>query len=155
MIMRHVAAVVTLGLAACGQAEAPKQEEAPAVTRTLFEQVERMSAEQRPVFAWQQLTAYQQAHPDAQPPCASIRRVDSVGVIPDDVAPDSIYAAHKGAMVFTVQCGPQLTTVQDDPREQWLVAFAPDATDAAIANCANAQGRSECTRAVPRAGATP
>lgn len=156
MKIKYLAAAAALGLGACGQAEAPKQAEAtaPAASRTLLEQVERMAPEQQPVFAWQQLTAYQQAHPEAQPPCASIRRVDVVGHIPDDVASDSIYAAYKGALVFTVQCGEQLTTVEDNPREHWLVAFAPEATEAAVANCANAQGRNECTRVVTR-GAAP
>lgn len=148
-----IAAVVAL--AACGQAEAPKQADAPAAPQSLLEQVEAMPAEQRPVFAWQQLTAYQQAHPEAQPPCTSIRRADVIGHIPDDVAPESIYAAYEGAFVFTVQCGPQLTTVGDDPREHWLVAFAPGATEAAIANCANEQGRSECVRIPPRAAPAP
>jgi hypothetical protein len=141
-----------LALAACGQAETPAPE-APAAPQSLMEQVEDMSPEQQPVFAWQQLTAFQQAHPEAQPPCASIRRVDSIGHIPDDVAADSIYAAHKGSLVFTVQCGPQLTTVRDDPREHWLVAFAPGATEAVVQNCANASGRSECTRIPMRAAA--
>jgi hypothetical protein len=141
-----------LALAACGQAQAPAPE-APAAAQSLMEQVEGMSPEQQPVFAWQQLTAFQQAHPEAQPPCASIRRVDAVGHIPDDVASESIYAAYKGSLVFTVQCGPQLTTVRDDPREHWLVAFAPGATEAAVQNCANVSGRSECTRIPMRASA--
>jgi hypothetical protein len=147
-------AVAALSLIACGQPAETPEPEAPATPQSLMEQVQSMAAEQQPVFAWQQLTAYQQAHPEAQPPCASIRRVDTVGVIPDDVAPDSIYAAHRGGLVFTVQCGPQLTTVRDDPREQWLVAFAPGATEAAIASCANAEGRSQCPRVPPRAAAT-
>ncbi len=113
-----------------------------------------MAADQQGVFAWQQLTAYQQAHPESQPPCTSIRRVDTVGHIPEDVADDSIYAAYKGALAFTVQCGPQLTTVGDDPRQQWLVAFAPGATEATIVSCANEQGRSQCSRVPPRAAAT-
>ena len=144
-------------LAGCGQAAAPTQEAAaPAAPQGLLEQVQSMAADQQGVFAWQQLTAYQQAHPESQPPCASIRRVDTVGHIPDDVAPDSIYAAYKGALAFTVQCGQQLTTVGDDPREQWLVAFAPGATEAAVVNCANPQGGgTQCVRVPPRAPATP
>lgn len=148
---RHFAlASAALVLAACGQpAEAPAPVE-PAAPASLMDQVQAMSVEQRPVFAWQQLTAYQQAHPEAQPPCTSIRRVDSIGVIPDDVIESSIYAAHKGALVFTVQCGPQLTTVGDDPAEHWLVAFAPGAEEAVVASCADARGRDQCPRVPPR-----
>ncbi len=143
-----VAACALTLLAACGQQEAAAPE-APAAPQSLMDQVAAMAPEQQPVFAWQQLTAWQTAHPEAQPPCASIRRVDAVGIIPDNVDPESLYAGYKGAMVFAVQCGPQLTTVRDDPREQWLVAFAPGAADAAVAACANAEGRSDCPR-VPR-----
>lgn len=155
MIKRDLAAAALAAclLAACGQ-PAQTEDVAPeaAAPPSLLAQAQALSPEQQPVFAWQQLTAYQQTHPEAQPPCASIRRVDAIGSIPDDVTPDSIYAAYRGQLVFTVQCGPQLTTVQDDPREHWLVAFAPGATEAAVQNCANAQGRSECTR-VPRRAA--
>ncbi len=147
-----VVALAAFALTACGQAAAPP-EEAPPAPQSLMEQVQAMGAEQQPVFAWQQLTAYQQAHPEAQPPCASIRRVDAIGIIPDDVDPESIYAAHKGSLVFTVQCGQQLTTVRDDPREHWLVAFAPGATEAAVQSCANESGRTECTRVPLRAAA--
>lgn len=147
--------VSAVALAACGQAAAPKQEPAAAAPpQTLLDQVQAMAPEQQPVFAWQQLTAYQQTHPEAQPPCTSIRRVDTVGHIPQDVAEDSIYSAYKGALAFTVQCGPQLTTVGDDPLQQWLVAFAPGATEAAIASCANPRGGSLCARVPPRAAAT-
>ncbi len=148
-----IAAIALLAISACGQAEAPKQEEAPPAPQALMEQVQSMAAEQQPVFAWQQLTAYQQAHPEAQPPCASIRRAESLGVIPDNVAADSFYTTHKGALVFSVQCGPQLTTVRDDPREHWLVVMAPGAADATVVNCANAAGRDQCPRRVPTAEA--
>jgi len=152
MKIRDIACLAAFALAACGQSEAPKQDEtAPTEPPSLMAQAQALSPEQQPVFAWQQLTAYQQAHPEAQPLCASIRRVDAIGYIPEDVAPDSIYAAYIGNLVFTVQCGAQLTTVRDDPREHWLVAFAPGATDAAVVPCANAQGRSECTRTPARA----
>jgi hypothetical protein len=141
-----------LVLTACGQSEtvAPEPEAPP---QSLFDQVRAMSPEQQPVFAWQQLTAWQAANPEAQPPCASIRRVDAVGVIPEDVDPESFYAAYQGDLVFTVQCGAQLTTVRDDPREHWLVAFSPGATEAAVANCADERGLSQCPRIVPRAQA--
>lgn len=152
MKLAHIGvAVAAFSLVACGQPAETPEPDAPATPQSLLEQVQAMAPEQQPVFAWQQLTAYQQTHPEAQPPCASIRRVDTVGVIPDDVAATSIYAGHKGSLVFTVQCGPQLTTVGDDPREQWLVAFAPGSTEAAIATCANAEGRSQCPRVPPRA----
>lgn len=155
MKLAHFSAgVAALALAACGQAAQTAEEAAPAAPQSLMEQVQAMAPEQQPVFAWRQLTAWQQANPEAQPPCASIRRVDAVGVIPEDVAPESIYAAYRGHLVFTVQCGPQLTTVRDDPREQWLVAFAPGAEQASIANCANADGISQCLRIPPRAAAT-
>jgi hypothetical protein len=142
-----------LVLAACGQSgtapAAPEESE----TQSLFEQVRAMSPERQPVFAWEQLTAWQAAHPEAQPSCASIRHADVVGVIPDDVDEGSLYADYRGALVFTVQCGAQLTTVQDDAREQWLVAFAPGATEAAVANCADTRGFSQCPRTPPRAQA--
>jgi hypothetical protein len=62
--------------------------------------------------------------------------------------------AYKGSLVFSVQCGPQLTTVRDEPREHWLVVFAPGATEAVVVNCANAAGRDQCTRTMPRVTAT-
>lgn len=152
MRLAHFGAVVAaLSLVACGQSAETTEEATPTAAPSLMQQVQAMAPEQQPVFAWQQLTAWQQANPEAQPPCASIRRVDTVGVIPEDVAPDSIYAGHRGSLVFTVQCGPQLTTVRDNPAEQWLVAFAPAAEQAAISNCAGADGRSQCPRIPPRA----
>jgi len=151
---KTIALAALLALAACNQqAAAPEEEAAPAAPPSLMEQVQGQSADMQPVFAWQQLTAYQQAHPDAQPPCASIRRAESRGIVPADAAPDSIYAAHAGALVFSIQCGPQLTTVRDEPREHWLVVFAPGATDPVVVNCADAQGRDQCPAAIPRAAA--
>jgi hypothetical protein len=144
-------AICTLALAACGQPTQAPSEATVEAPQSLMDQVQALAAEQQGVFAWQQLTAWQQTHPEAQPPCASIRRVDTVGTIPADVAADSIYAAYAGNLVFTVQCGPQLTTVRDNAAEQWLVAFAPGAAEAAIANCANEEGRSRCPRVPPRA----
>lgn len=151
--MKHIVlAVAALVLAACGQQSAPEPE-VPAAPQGLMEQALAISPEQQPVFAWQQLTAYQARHPEAQPPCAEIRRVDVVGAIPEDVAAESLYAPHKGALVFTVQCGAQLTTVRDDPREHWMVVLAPGAAEPAVANCANAEGRDQCPRIAPRASA--
>lgn len=146
--MRTLVLAAALALAGCGQSTAPEPE-APAAPQSLLEQAQAQSAEMAPVFAWQQLTAYQQTHPEATPACESIRGAESRGVVPDNVAADSIYAAHKGSLVFSVQCGPQLTTVQDNPREHWLVVFAPGATEAAVVNCANAAGRDQCPRAIP------
>lgn len=154
------AAVAALALAACGQ---PAQEEAaaPAAPASLMDQVQAMAPEQAPVFAWQQLTAYQQAHPEATPPCASIRATESRGVIPDTVPADSVYAAHIGSLVFSVQCGPQLTGIPNDPKEHWLVVFMPGASEAMVVNCANPDtGRDMCPplsrlapAAAPAAGA--
>jgi hypothetical protein len=141
-------------LAACGQQEAAAPD-APAAPQSLMDQVAAMAPEQQPVFAWQQLTAWQAAHPEAQPPCTSIRRVDAVGVIPENVDPETLYANYKGAMVFAVQCGPQLTTVRDDPREQWLVAFAPGAAEAAVVSCATATGGGGNCPRVPRLALAP
>lgn len=153
--MRYLAAALLLGLAACNQpAEAPAPE-APAAPQSLLDQVTRMAAENQPVFAWQQLTAYQQAHPDVQPACTSIRRAESMGIVPEDVRPDSPYAPHVGSLIFSVQCGPQLTSVGDDPREHWLVVFVPGADAVQVINCANAQGRDACGRIFPRAAASP
>ncbi|GAM97900.1 hypothetical protein U91I_01530 [alpha proteobacterium U9-1i] len=151
--MRTLAIAAAFALAACGQATAPAEPEAPAAPLSLMEQAMAQSPENRPVFAWQQLTAYQATHPEAVPPCASIRGAESRGVVPDNVAADSIYAAHKGSLVFSVQCGPQLTTVRDEPREHWLVVLAPGATEAVVVNCANAAGRDQCPRAIPTAAA--
>lgn len=155
-MMKKFAFAAALGLAACGQSTAPEPE-APAAPLSLLEQVQAQSAENQPVFAWQQLTAYQQAHPEATPACTSIRGAESRGIVPDNVAPGSVYEPFKGALVFSVQCGPQLTTAHDEPREHWLVAFAPGAAEAAVVNCADAAGRNDrCGRAVPTAeAATP
>jgi hypothetical protein len=144
---RLLLAACVAALGACNQPAATTEEAAPAAPQSLMDQVDAMGVEQQPVFAYQQLVAYQQAHAEAQPPCASIRRAESLGVIPDNVVADSIYAAYKGSHVFSVQCGPQLTTVRDDPREHWLVIFAPGAMEAAVVNCANPRGDS-CPRVV-------
>ena len=102
MIRTYLAAAAALLLAACGQSTAPATEEAPA-PQGLFEQVEAMSPETQPVFAYQQLTAYQQAHPEVTPPCTSVRSTERVAV-PGNVDPASIYAAHTTDAVFAVQC---------------------------------------------------
>lgn len=157
MKLAHFAAVsALLALAACGQAEAPV-EEAPAAPRSLMEQIEAMTNETAPVFAYQQLAAYQGAHPDVQPTCSAVRSTERIGIIPENVAPDSVYAAHIGAAVYSVQCGPQLSATAFDPREHWLVVFAPGAMEPLIVNCATPRGIDQCPRAIPTvaAAATP
>lgn len=150
-----IAAAAVFALAACGQ-QGAKQEtapEAPPAPAALIDQVQAMAPEQQPVFAWQQLTAYQGQHPEAAPPCTSIRRAESRGIIPANATPDSPYANYIGSLVFSIQCGPQLTTVRDDPAEHWLVVFAPGATDVAVANCKGPRG-DICPRRVSPADAT-
>lgn len=143
-----LAACAALALAACGQPQAPAPE-APPPPQSLLEQVQAMTPEEQPVFAYQQLAAYQQAHPESQPACTAVRVTESKGVIPVNVAPDSIYAAHAGALVFSIQCGELRSMTAYDPREHWLVAFAPGAAEPTIVNCANAQGGDQCARQVP------
>lgn len=155
--MRAYVIAASLALAACGQSTAPEPE-APAAPQSLMEQVQAASAEMRPVLAYQQLVAYLQAHPELNATCAGPRAAESRGVVPADVAPDSIYAAHAGSLVLSVQCGQQLTTVRDEPREHWLVVLAPGAAEAAFVNCANEAGRDQCPHAIPTAtppAATP
>jgi hypothetical protein len=153
-LMKILAIAAALALAACGQSatQAPAGEAAPTQQEGLMGQALAMAPEQQPVFAWQTLSAYQAAHPETQPPCASVRSAESRGLIPDDVAPDSIYGPYAGALVFAVQCGSQLTTVQSNPLEHWLVILAPGATEAVVVNCADAAGDDRCSRDIPRAG---
>ena len=103
------------------------------------------------VFAYQQLVAHLQSQ-DAV--CTGPRGVERRGLVPENVAPDSIYAPFVGADVYTVQCGEQLTTVRADPRERWLVVFAPEADAVQVANCADARGVDQCAaREIPTAAA--
>jgi hypothetical protein len=146
----HLFAVcAALALAACG-AEAPK-EEAPAAPQSLMNTILAQAPEQQLVTAYQALATYQQAHPDSQPVCRAVRGTESRGVIPDDVSPDSVYAAYKGAVVYSINCGELRTMTRMDPREHWLVVYAPEAAEASIVNCASAGGDDLCTRQVPRA----
>lgn len=150
--MRKIVIAATFAFAACGQSTEAPELEAPASQQLgLMGEALAMAPEQQPVFAWQTLTAYQAAHPEAQPPCDSVRSAEARGVIPDDVAPESIYGPHAGALVFAVQCGSQLTTVQSNPLEHWLVILSPGATEAVVVNCADAAGDDRCPRAIPRA----
>jgi hypothetical protein len=143
-----------LALAACGQAEAPK-EEAPPAAQSLLEQIQAQSREQQLVTSFQHLVAYQQAHPDSTPPCRTVRGTESRGVIPDNVSPDSVYAAYKGSAVFSVQCGDNTSLAPLEPREHWLVVYAPGAAEVSIVNCAGTAGRDLCTRNVPTVEAEP
>lgn len=154
MKSRLIIACAALALAACGQSTAPT-EEAPAAPQSLMEQVQAMSGENQLVAGYSALVAYQQAHPEVQPPCTSPRGTESRGIIPADVAPDSIYAAHAGSLVLSVQCGVLISRAQFDPREHWLVVYAPAATEVAVVNCAGPNGADVCPAQIPRAAATP
>jgi hypothetical protein len=138
--------VAALALAACQQQAA--EPEAPAAPQTLMEQVQAQPPEQQMVTAYQALIAYQQAHPEVQPTCTAPRATESRGVIPPNVAPDSIYAAHVGSQVYSIQCGAQISGTRMDPAEHWLVIYAPGASEIAVVNCANPRGDS-CPRSVP------
>ena len=146
----------TLALAACGQQQGAQAPETPAAPQSLMEQIQNQPAEQQPVLAYQALVAYQQAHPEVQPPCTSPRATESRGVIPPNVAPDSVYAAYVGAQVYSIQCGARISGSPMDPREHWLVVYSPGATEVTVVNCANPRGDS-CGRTVPlvEIGPTP
>lgn len=150
--MRSLAFAAALALAACGQPAAPEPE-APPAPQSLMEQIQAEAPEMQPVRGYQQLVAYLAAHPELEATCQGPRGAESRGVVPANVAPDSIYAAHAGALVLSVQCGAQLTTVRDNPREHWLVVIAPGASEATVVNCANAAGQDQCTRTIPTAAA--
>jgi hypothetical protein len=143
-----------LALAACGQSAQTPAPEAPAAPQSLMEQVQSQPAEQQLVTAYQALVAYQQAHPDSQPVCSSVRGTESRGVIPANVAPDSIYAPYAGAQVYSIQCGALISATRYDPNEHWLVVYAPGAAEVAIVNCGNPRGDS-CPRTVPTVVAPP
>lgn len=157
--MRNVlmAAVAALALIACTP-PAPTEEEAPAAAaapQTLFEQVQAMTPTDQMVWAYQQLATQQQANPALTPACANVRATESRGVIPADTSPDSLYAAHIGSLVFSVQCGNLVSRERFDPNEHWLVVVAPGVAESAIVNCANARGADDCPRDIPRVGAAP
>lgn len=148
--MRSVllAACAALVVGACGQ-PAPPEPEAPPPPQTLLEQVLAQAPEMQLVGGVQHLHAYQQAHAESQPVCQNVRSSEHRGIIPENVASDSFYAAYVGSLVISVQCGELRSMTAYDPREHWLVVYAPGATEAEIVNCANAQGRDQCTRTVP------
>jgi len=136
-----------LVLAACSQPADTTAPEAPAAPQTLMEQVQSQGAADQLVTAYTTLLAYQQAHPEVQPPCTSVRGTESRGVIPPNVEPDSIYAAHIGSQVYSIQCGALVSATRPDPAEHWLVIYAPGATEVTVVNCANPRGDS-CPRSV-------
>lgn len=159
MKLHYFAVCAALALAACGQAEAPK-EEAPPAPASLMEQIQAQSGEEQLVTAYSAFVAYQSMHPDSQPACTrpadreggqpyGLRGTESRGVIADNVAPDSIYAAFKGSAVYSIQCGERASRAALDPREHWLVIYAPGATEVSIVNCASAGGADLCPRNVP------
>ena len=151
MIRTYLAAGAAILLAACSPPAATTEEATEAATQGLFEQVNAMSAENQPVFAYQQLIAYQQAHPDVvTPPCTSVRGTERINV-PGNVAPDSIYAPHTQNAVFTVQCGALVSATRMDPNEKWLVVFAPGAQGAAVEHCLGPRESDRCPRQVPLA----
>jgi hypothetical protein len=153
MIRTYLAASATLLLAACGQ-PAATTEEAPAAPQSMFDQVNAMGAENQPVFAYQQLIAYQQAHPEVTPQCTSVRGTERVNV-PANVAPDSIYAPHVGSAVFTVQCGPAISATRMDFNEKWLVVFAPGAAAPTVEHCLGERETDRCPRQVPTVEIAP
>ena len=154
MIRTYLAASAALLLAACGQSTAPATEEAPAAPQGLYEEIRAKSAEDQPVFAYQQFIAYQQAHPEVTPPCTAVRSTERIRV-PDNVAPDSIYAAHRGSAVFTIQCGALISATRMDFNEKWLIAFAPGAAAPTIEHCLGERQTDRCPRQVPVVEAAP
>lgn len=155
MIRTYLAATAMLMLAACGQSAAPTTEEAPAAPQGLFEQVSAMGPEDLLVFATTQLATYGQAHPDVvNPPCQAIRGTERINV-PGNVDPASIYAAHTGHVVVTVQCGALVSATRLDPNEKWLLAFAPGATEPTVEHCLGPNGTDRCPRQVPTVEIAP
>lgn len=154
MIRLSVAAVALL-LAACGRPAATTEEAPAAAPQSLLEQVNAMTPENQPVFAYQQLIAYQQAHPELTPACTSVRGTERIA-IPETIAADSIYAPHREAAVFTVQCGELRSRARMDFNEKWLVVFAPGADAVTVQNCAGPRQSDLCMRpqAAPAAPAT-
>lgn len=155
MIRTYLAAGAVLLLAACGQGAAPTTEEAPPAPQGLFEQVNAMSPEEQPVFAYQQLAAYQAAHPEVvNPPCTAVRGTERINV-PGNADPASIYAGHSGSAVFTVQCGALLSATRMDFNEKWLVVLAPGATEPTVLHCLGERQSDRCPRQVPTVEIAP
>ncbi|MBL8546332.1 MAG: hypothetical protein JNL81_07695 [Hyphomonadaceae bacterium] len=152
MIRTYLAASAVLLLVACGQ-PAATTEEAPPAPQGLYEEIEAASPEQQPVLAYQHFIAYQQAHPELTPPCTAVRGTERI-TVPDDVAADSIYAAHRGSSVFTIQCGALISATRMDFNEKWLIAFAPGATAPTVEHCLGERETDRCPRQVPLAIST-
>lgn len=148
MIRTFLAAGALMLLAACNPPAATTEETTEAA-QSLYDQVNAMAAEQQPVFAYQQLVAYQQAHPDVvTPPCTAVRGTERINV-PGNVAPDSIYAPHAQAAVFTVQCGALISATRMDPNEKWLVVFTPGADSVSVEHCLGERNLDRCPRQAP------
>lgn len=154
MIRTCFAAAAALLLAACGQSAAPTTEEAPPAPQGLLEQIQAVGPEQQSVLAYQAFIAYQTAHPDIiVPPCTAVRGTDRV-TVPDNVAPDSIYAPHRGQVVFTIQCGALVSATRMDINQKWLVSFTPGAAEATVEHCLGERGLDLCPRTAPTVAAT-
>ncbi|MBX9746183.1 MAG: hypothetical protein K2X34_04730 [Hyphomonadaceae bacterium] len=140
-------------LAACGQST--ETAETPPAPQSLLEQVQGMGPEEQLVWAVTALAEQQRANATLTPPCANVRATESRGVIPANVDPQSIYAAHVGALVLSVQCGNLVSRERMDPNEHWLLVIAAGATAPTVVNCANARGEDDCPREVPVVEAAP
>lgn len=136
MKLKIIAATALLALAACGQSSTTPSADTTSATAAqgLFEQLERTAPEMQPVTAWQQLSS----HPETMPACGSVRRTESKGIVPANAAPP--YAGHEGEWVFSIQCGPQLTTVRPSPHDHWLIFFKEGSPTSTIVNCAQGTG---------------
>ncbi len=155
MIRTYLAAGAVFLLAACNPPAATTEETPAATAQSLYDQVNAMSAAEQPVFAYTQLIAYQQAHPDVvTPPCTSVRGTERINV-PGNVAPDSIYAPHAQSAVFTVQCGPAISATRMDFNEKWLVVFAPNAEGVSVEHCLGPRESDRCPRQVPTVEIAP
>jgi hypothetical protein len=148
------AACAALALAACGQSETAS-DTAPAAPQSLMQQIQAQAADQQLVTAAIALQTYQRAHPEVTPPCTAIRATESRGVIPENMDPNTIYAAHKGALVISVQCGVLISRERMDPHEHWLVVYAPGATEPAFVNCAGEGDSDQCPRIIRTPAAAP
>ncbi len=139
-----------LALAACGQpAEAP--EAAAPAAQSRIEQLQSMDQAQELVGVYQDFMDYMEAHPELTPPCQNVRGTEKLGIVPDTVAADGIYAGHVGAVAYTVQCGELRTLAPMEPRERWLVLYTTAAPAPAVLNCADENGIDRCRPLAPPA----
>jgi hypothetical protein len=145
--------LIVAALAAAAACSPPAKAPEPTGPQGLFEQAAAKSAEDASVMAWQIISTKQ----DLASPCVAVRNVQDKGVVPADVATDSIYAPYVGARIFSVQCGEQLTTVRARPQDRWLVIMRPGAMEAEIANCADPASASgdRCYGDIPTAAPAP